>query len=221
MAQWAAGFGNLAQWVGVVATTVAIIVALFKESLIRQFRHPALIIKIEAKEPYMVKTPLRHNEWRGSRYFIRLSIENLGKVRADKVEVFLSEVLIQQNASYKRISNFMPMNLRWSYSTHERPDIYADGISPKMGRFCDLAAISDPTHPDLQPLSDTRLALWTETISNITEWLRPGRYKFKVIVAASNSDPKAYWIDLHLTCLWNDDPITMMSNGVVLNLSED
>jgi hypothetical protein len=223
LSQWTAVLGTVAQWLAFVATTAAVIVALFKEAIIRRFRHPKLTVKLEAKDPYIVRTRLREQDWSGWRYFIRMSIGNAGKVRADKVEVFLSQALMQRNGSYEPVSNFTPMNLRWSYTNYERPDIYVDGISPDMGRLCDLGAISDPACPSLQPLSDTRtrLSLRTESLSLNTEWLGPGRYKFKVQIAGSNCEPKAYWIDLHLTGLWDDDPSKMMSNGVVLNVHED
>jgi hypothetical protein len=224
MAQWTAVLGTVAQWLAFGATTVAIIVAVFKEAIIRRIRHPDLTAKIEAKDPYIVRTPLREQEWSGWRYFIRMRIGNVGKVRADKVEVFLSEALMQRNDSYEPVSNyFTPMNLRWSYSNYDRPDIYVDGISPDMERLCDLGAISDPACPSLQALSDktTRLSLRLEALSPNTEWLRPGRYTFKVQIAGSNCEPKAYWIYLHLTGLWDNDPNKMMSNGVVLNVHED
>ena len=214
--------GNVAQWAGVVVTTAAIIVALFKEEIIRQFRHPSLTLKNEAKAPYIVKTPITEQQWSGSRYFIRMRICNCGKVRADKVEVFFTALMLR-NGSYEPVPNFTAMNLRWSYGNYERPDIYIDGISPKMERLCDLAAISDPAAPSLHPLSDTttRLSLRLEILPHNTEWLRLGRYKFRVQVVGSNCDPTVYWIDLHLTGLWDNDPNTMMSHGIVLDCRED
>jgi hypothetical protein len=219
MAQWTAVLGTVAQWLAFGATTAAVIVALFKEELIRRYiRHPELTARIDAKYPYIVRTRHREQEWRGWRYFIRLRIGNAGTLRADKVEVFLSQALIQRNGSYEPLPNFTPMNLRWS----NRTDIYVDGISPDMERFCDFGAISDPATPSLQSLSDadTRLWLWLETLAPNTEWLRPGRYKFKVLVAAGNCDPKAYWISLHLTGYWDNEPTKMLSNGIVLDCHE-
>jgi len=63
----------------------------FKESIIRWLRHPELTARLEARHPDCVKTPLKHGEWWGSRYFLRLWIRNEGDVRAEKVEVFLCE----------------------------------------------------------------------------------------------------------------------------------
>ncbi len=214
--------GNVAQWTAAVVTTAGIIVALFKEEIIRRWRHPKLTMRIEEKYPDIVRTPDRKNDWHGWRYFIRLWISNAGKMRAENVEAFLSEILELRNGSYVPISSFIPMNLRWSYSDYHLPTIYVDSISSGMGRFCDFAAISDPTHPDVRGVSDrTLLSLRLQELAQTGEWLRQGRYKFKVQIAGSNCEPKAYWIDLHLTGVWEEDPSKMISNGVTLKVRED
>jgi hypothetical protein len=212
-------WGNVAQWAAVGTTTAAIVVALLKEELIRLWRRPKLTMEIAAKHPFIVRTPVRHAEWNGWRYFIRLRIRNTGRERAEKVKVFLTEALIRENDTYRPMPNFTPMNLRWSYTDIQRPVIYLDGISPGMERFCDFGAISDPKHPNLQPLSTTRLALRQEILSHNREWLRQGQYKFELRVAGSNYEPKAYCLHLHLTGLWDDDLTTMMSNGLMLDIS--
>lgn len=223
MSQWTAVLGTAAQWAAVVATTAAIVVALFKEELIRRLRHPTLTAKLEAKHPFIVQTPNIEGDYHGSRYFIRLWIKNTGNVRADKVEIFLSEALVLQNNSYQPLPNFTAMNLRWSYGDYSRPDIYIDGISPNMGRLCDFGAISDPEHPTLRYLSETttRLSLRQEALSDHMEWLRPGNYRFKLLVAGSNCEPKAYWIDLDLKGRWDNDPGEMMAKGFVLSIREE
>jgi hypothetical protein len=222
-------YGNLAQWVGAVATSSAVVVALFREAIIRRFRYPVITAQIEAKPPYCVKTT--HSQtvpgsppWKGWRYFLRLWIENKGNVRAENVEVFLSGAWVQRNGSYEPVPNFAPMNLRWSNTDYNKPVIYTDGISPDMARFCDFGAISDPACPTLKSLSgeketDTRLSLRLESISAAAEWLLPGKYKFEVKLAASNCEPSTHHIELHLTGLWSDDPAQMLSHGIVLAIN--
>jgi hypothetical protein len=150
--------GNLAQWAGVLATTSAVVVALFKEEILRRLKHPELTASIEAKHPYCIRTPLQESyeglPWNGSRYFLRLWVMNKGNSRAEKVEVFLSQALVQgTNGSFEPVPKFTPMNLRWSYTDYNDPDIYVDGISPGMRRLCDFGAISDPSCPSLKSLS--------------------------------------------------------------------
>jgi len=209
--------GNVAQWVGALATTAAVIVALFKEDLIRRRRHPKLTAWIEPKQPYCIREPARENRqkpWTGWRYWLRISVKNEGNVRAEKVEVFLSQALVRNNGSFEPVPNFTPMNLQWSY-THET---YVDGISPDMVRFCDLGAISDPAHPDLSE-QRTLLSLRLQALPGIHDWLPPGHYKFEIKLAGSNCEPVARWIHLHLTGVWDNEPAPMLSNGFTVTVS--
>jgi hypothetical protein len=90
----AAQWGNAAQWAGALMTFLAVIVALFKEDLIRRRRHPKLTASIGAKYPDCIKTavqwrgPDKEKPWRGWKYWLRVWVENEGNVRAEKVEVF-------------------------------------------------------------------------------------------------------------------------------------
>src|SRR6266567_2955391 len=92
--------GNYAQWAGAGLTALAVAVALFKESIIRWLRHPKLTAKLEAGHPDCVKTPTSHETWNGSRYFLRLWIANVGNVRAEEVEVFLSRAWVEKKGSF-------------------------------------------------------------------------------------------------------------------------
>jgi hypothetical protein len=214
--------GNMAQWASAVATTVAVLIALFKEPFVRWIRRPKLVAHIEAKRPYCVRTPNKETApgelpWSGWRYFLRIFVENQGTARAEKVEVFLSRAWAQQSGgSLKELEPFTPMNLRWSYTDHNDPEIYADGISRHMKKLCDFAAISDPKTPSLQPLGapQCRLSLRLEALPPSSEWLLPGKYEFEIIVAASNCKPTIQRIPLHLTGLWDDDPDVMLAHGI-------
>ena len=96
--------GNYAQWAGAGLTALAITVALFMESIFGRFRHPELKARLEAGYPDCVKTLTSHETWRGSRYFLRLWIENVGNVRAEEVEVFLSRAWVEQKGSFMELS---------------------------------------------------------------------------------------------------------------------
>jgi len=204
-------------------TFAAVIVALFKESILRRLRHPELSARLRAEYPDCVKTPTKHHdEWRGSRYFLRLWIKNEGDVRAEKVEVFLARAWMECKVdSWEELPQFTPMNLRWSNGDWKNPTIYADGISPQMSRYCDFGAITDPTHPDLRSLPEaarTRLGLQFEFLGPAREYLLPGKYRFEILVAASNREPVAYFVDIHLTGLWSEDEKEMFKNGFTVSV---
>jgi hypothetical protein len=220
---WNAGqWGNAAQWASAILASLAICFALFKEGVLSWFWHPKLTVRLNPEYPDCVKTPLKHGEWWGSRYWIRLWIRNEGRVRAQKVEVFLARAWVERKADYwAELPHFTPMNLRWSYGNWKHPTIYADGISHRMARYCDLAAITKPGHPDLQSVTDpekTRLGLQFEFPGPAKEYLPTGKYRFEVLVAASNRNPVAYIVEIHLTGIWSEDEADMLKNGLTVTV---
>ncbi len=214
--------GTVAQWAGACATFSAVLVALFREPVVRWWRRPRLEATIKASRPYCVRTPNGEampggQKWTGWRYYLRFWIENKGKTRADKVEVFLAHAYLRQNdGSLKDITEIPSMNFRWSYTPYEHPEIYADGISPGMGKLCDFAAISDPKTPSLLPLGTPtcRLSLRLEALAPSSEWLLPDKYEFEIMIAASNCRPVTQRIKLHLTGRWDDEPEVMLAHGI-------
>jgi hypothetical protein len=116
--QW----GNAAQWASAILASLAICFALFKEGVLSWFWHPKLTVRLNPEYPDCVKTPLKHGEWWGARYWIRLWIRNEGRVRAQKVEVFLARAWVERKADYwAELPHFTPMNLRWSYGNWKHP----------------------------------------------------------------------------------------------------
>jgi hypothetical protein len=176
--------------------------------------------------PGCVKTPIQVGNasgvlWTGDAYFLRVWIENIGNRRAEKVQVFVSKVLREQaNRLFKPVAGFLPMNLRWSHTDFNDPEIYADGISPQMGKHCDLASISSPKNPTLismpnVPDGQVTLDLWLEVFpATQSHRLPPGTYKIEVTTAGSNCKPEVHQIMVNVTGTWFDDERTMFSQGV-------
>jgi hypothetical protein len=217
---------TLAQWAGAMATSAAVLVALFRDWLLGLFWYPNLSLRILPEPPDYVKTPIQVGNtsgilWTGDAYFLRLWIENTGNRRAEKVQVFVSKVLREQaDRSFKPVPGFLPMNLRWSNTDFNNPEIYADGISPQMGKHCDLASISDPKNPTLisipsVPAGQVTLDLWLEVFpATLSHGLSPGTYKIELTTAGSNCEPEVHRIMVNVTGRWFDDERTMFSQGV-------
>ena len=217
---------TLAQWAGAIATSAAVVVALFKEEISRVFRRPKLVVRIQPIAPDCVKTPIHvtaggNLQWAGEAYFLRLWIENSGALRAEKVQVFLADVKrLQSDGSFGTVPGFLPMNLRWSHTDFFKPEVYADGISPKMGKHCDLACISDPHNPTLPPLPDspqgkTTVDLWLEVFpATQSHRLPTGTYVLEVRVAAANSWPANFRIQLNNNGEWFTNEAKMFARGV-------
>src|SRR5437660_1635328 len=86
--------------------------------------------------------------WTGDCYFVRAKIENTVKTRAEKVQVSASKLAKRgPDNKFADIPTILPLNMKWS----NRPPLGAtailDGISPKMGAFCDLVSVCDPANP--------------------------------------------------------------------------
>jgi hypothetical protein len=144
-----------AQWVGAIATSIAVVIALFKDEWLRYRRQPRLSLRIEPKQPdcqfipITVRGPLGQLLWHGDSYWIRLWIKNEGRGRAEQVQVFVSRLYKEDaNHEFAPVQNFIPMNLRWSHSRDQNnPEIFAPGVSQNFGKHCDLCSISDPANP--------------------------------------------------------------------------
>jgi hypothetical protein len=65
---------------------------------------------------------------------------------------------------------------------------------------------------------NTRLCLQTEFLGPTTGWLLRGKYKFRLLVAASNRKPVAYFVKIHLTGLWSEDQAEMFENGFTVDI---
>lgn len=217
-----------------IVTLLAIIVALFKDQIISLFFHPNLIAKIELASPDCVQTPINFFDNSGrivrseDSYYFRLWIENTGRIKAENVQVYFSELLQKHlDGHYKRVKQFQPMNIKWSNSPIGRQDIFALEISPFMGRHCDLCHIRDPETltgivmrdnlgvNDEIALVEFDLEVIPATLSNIIE---PGEYQIKLKLAASNKRPKEVVLKLNFNGNWYLDESEMFSKGISIEI---
>jgi hypothetical protein len=90
---------NAAIWTGALATLAAVIVALFKEDIVRLWRRPKLQARLRLSAPDCHKNKLQRYDIktgalldRADCYYLRLWVENVGNLRAEKVQVFLSKL---------------------------------------------------------------------------------------------------------------------------------
>jgi hypothetical protein len=138
-----------------MATSAAVVIALFKDELLRRYRRPQLSVRLRPEPPDCLLVPnatVYNNAeviWTRRIYWVRFWIENNGISRAEQVQVFASR-LFREGANQKvaPVADFAPMNLRWSNSRDpNNPEIFTPGISGRFGRHCDLLSVSDPANP--------------------------------------------------------------------------
>jgi len=223
-----------AAWVSAAITFLAVLVALLKDEIIRLWRRPELVPIVRRMAPDSVKTEIMFLNERthevalhGDCYYLRIWVENRGRLRAERVQVFAAKLLRRRaDGDFTEEKQFLPMNLRWSHSQQrpEGPEIFAEGISPGMGKHCDLGHI---LHPDLRrktqqtlpgvPDEQTILELDLEVApSTLSHLIRPGEYRLELKVAAANARPVTKVLEINLTGEWFDEESKMFAEGIGL-----
>ena len=224
-------WGNVAQWTAAIATFLAVIIALFKEEFINLWRRPKLVATIKLSPPDSTKTPVIITYPRppeppitkeASSYYFRLWIKNDGKARAEKVQVF-AEKLCRKAAdgTFLPVEGFMPMNLRWTHSG----EIFTEGISPLMGKHCDLGHITHPAelidlqedHPDAQGKTVLALELEAKPLTK-SHLVAPGTYKLTLRIAGSNCQPTTTTLEITLIGDWYEDTGRMFRDGIAIKV---
>lgn len=234
----AATYGNIAQWVGGIATVLAVLVALFKEQFLHWYNRPYLKVRILQHAPDCHQSTWRYSVQRVALtyvnarcYFLRMWIENTGKARAEQVQVYADRLLHRRaDGSFAPVTNFLPMNLVWS---HPRPtptgqEIFAEGISRGMGKHCDIGHIVEPSSKkdlaeELPGVADDVpvLALEVEFRSNtLSHLVPPGEYQLHLKIAAANCPPRTAIVHLVLKGQWFNDETEMFARGVGITVSD-
>jgi hypothetical protein len=226
--------GNLAQWVGAAVTFLAVLVALFKEGIVRWRRRP--ILDLVSVLSHAI--PMRYSVQRTSltlavtqSYYFRLWIENRGKSRAESVQVYVAKLLRRAaDGTFREDPHFLPLNLRWSHGQGPdgSPEVYAEGISPGMGKHCDLGHIIDPAHRGELgealaevPATDTILALDLEVLpTSLSHLIAPGTYQLELRIAAANCLPVTKILKVTLTGKWFHDEQVMFRDGIGLQITK-
>ena len=231
---WGLVPSSIAQWVGAIATSIAVAIALFKDEALRFFRRPKLRVRIESVPPDCLLVPnatvFEHLPpvirplWSGGIYYVRLWIENNGAGRAEQVQVFVDRLYKQDaNHEFKPVADFEPMNLRWSNSKDlSNPEVFAPGISQGFGKHCDLLSVSDPANPTDHPGAEYQEyaaacvgTLQLEVVpSGGRNRLVPGDYVLQISVGASNARPLTTYVQINLRGTWSADPTTMFRDNL-------
>jgi len=224
--------GTLAQWAAATATFLAVLVALFKDEILRWRRKPDLTISAALTPPNCHKTTMTYTDRASTQmyrkvacYYLRIWVENVGKTRAERVQVYVSKLLRRSaDGSFKEVEEFLPMNLRWAHGQQESPEIFAEGISPGMGKHCDFGHVLDPKFRkdvghDLPAVAadQTILVLDLEVPpATLSHLVPPGVYQLQLRVAAANCAPVTKAIEFTITGKWFEDQAKMFSDGLGL-----
>ena len=218
---------EVATWAVAVVTFLAVAVALFREEIVGLWRRPNLKARIMPAPPDCHLTTMTLFD--GNRvlatsgcYYLRLWIENTGRVRAEQVQVSVAKVAKRQaDQTFQDDPNFLPMNLKWSHSQPEHPDIFTT-LNPKMGRHVDLGHILHPKHSSAfaerharAQEGQTTMALDLEVRpATQSHLLPPGDYRLTLKMAGSNVRPITREVEIAHTGDWYPDEDTMFRDGI-------
>jgi hypothetical protein len=219
------------RWVSAIATWCAVVVALLKEDILRLWRRPRLVATIRLRPPDCTKTPLyimkpvmgttRSEAVAFDCYYLRLWIENRGKQRAERVQIYAAKLLKKHaDGVFREVGTFLPMNLRWAHSPDPtKPPLIFEDINPQMGRHCDLGRITDPRAPiDRLPgvppdkaILHLDLEIDPATGTNL---ISPDVYRLQLRIAAANARPTDKHLEITLRGDWFADQSRMFADGI-------
>lgn len=232
-AAWATAIGTLLLAIG---TFLLGIIAVFQDKIRNWLTRPGLKLEIQPYPPDCMRTifrptvtiydpstgqPSYEKSLEVPCYYLRLRITNTGNCEAMEVEVFAKDLKQHDRGEFKEVTRFAPMNLLWS--NVRKP--FLPILSPQIPKHCDLAHVARPDHGKSMhhvlpgPLGDQCvLALDLEVEPNSGgHLLGPGYYRLTLMLAAANSPPREYFLDIRITGDWYDDD-RMLSEAIRLHL---
>jgi hypothetical protein len=148
-------------------------------------------------------------------YYYRLIVENEGGVRAEDVEVFLSEKYVNNNGYFEKDTNFLPLNLVWSHTR----ETTKKSIAPSLFKYCDFGHINHPNYSQIEGGSPNKVLLFFdfEVLPNTKSYiLEPGIYRFKIIVTADNADSITKIYQIKFKDKWDENEKEMLANNFLV-----
>jgi hypothetical protein len=160
----------------------------------------------------------------GNCYFVRLKVENTGRTRAEKVQVYAARLAKRAvNGKFEDLPTFASLNLKWSNYPSDKPVIFLDGLSPKMEAFCDVVSVCDPANPLREPPEGQTLS--TETVAELqleattpSRLLERGTYELTLRIAAANVAPIEKVLTFTHTGTWLPDDAAMRRDCLDVSL---
>jgi hypothetical protein len=189
------------QWLTPALTLAAVLVALFKDWFWAKLNKPILEASYEPVSPWFVKMPGSFAPRTSASYWVRIRVENLGKSRAEKVEVYASKLQKKLDGKFTDQPGFLPLSMTWSNSGTPGKAVL-DGISSKMAAYCDLVAVFEPIGMST-PI--THLCTEVDPSSGSSYLRQPGTYRLVVRIAAANAKPIDRTLSFSLSVGWKDN----------------
>ena len=220
---------GLASWFEAIGTITAAAIALFQNPIRQWISRPILRVSIRPDPPdcmmlFLGEVSVRGGPayWSVPAYRLRLRVKNLGKRKAENVQVRLDEVRRKQpDGSFAAIKEFPPMNLCWANGKREvLPMIY-----PRTDVHCNLAHILKPSDRCMpfeyrEEDDPNRTILSVDTFEreySLPHLLKPGSYRLLVTVSSADTPSTQGVVDVDLKGQWYCDGKDMRTHGVTVH----
>jgi hypothetical protein len=230
---WEFAQSSLAQWAGAAATSLAVVVALFKDPLIAWFREPVLKLTCNKAIPCTVRTSI--TTWPGRKveggariadcYFIRIQVTNIGRSRAEKVQVSAFRLAKRGlDGRFVDVETTLPSSMRWANLTEVGTAVAVlDGISRNMSAFCDIVSLRDPSAHQNRPTGiaeNVTVGLLELEFYPREEWhlLAPGTYRLSLTIGGANVEPIERVVEFTHTGTWVADDEAMRRDNLDVSL---
>jgi hypothetical protein len=214
-------------WILAGVAVASATIAAFQSRIARLLVRPRLGLEVNPEPPDFHHTLVSHPSGIGApadAYYFNLRVRNTGNSRAEQVEVFVADVLVQEiDGSFRRLTSFLPKSLLWSWTLEP----FLGALSPGMYAFCTLGHIFDPARrrefpgEALDDADEARLAR-SSAFSVAVQFpsnkpfhiLAPGTYHIVLWIAAGNARKVEKRLELVLPGEWTTDEARMLSEGV-------
>lgn len=208
---------------GVLVALLLGVVGIFQDRIRACFIKPDLKVSIKLESPdchKMAVTNTATGQHIYDSYYFRFRVENAGNHHMEDVEAMVTELYKKSIDGYKKLDNFIPLNLVWA---HYKGKITEPKIQPRLFKHLDFGNILKSQFVDLNYFGITQtativfqlaLSVFPNSGSHI---LLPGEYKVKVVFAANNLKPEEKIYHLNIKDKWSDDERTMLVNNVSIN----
>ncbi len=217
-------------------TFLLAVVAVFQQQIHRWLRRPVLRITTTNSPPdsHRTKLTIRKGNQPSSYacYYSLLRVENTGRMRADQVEVFVSQIHREdERGQWVPLRSFLPQRLLWSF---ERTP-YLASLAPGTFAHCTLGHVLNPSarsevadeDPNQLEFWGTHVVMEDETVlsldvqfrsNNLSYLLVPGKYKLTVLLASSQTKAITNAVVVHLSGSWFEEEDRMFREGVTIEI---
>ena len=198
-----------------IATFLAVIVALFQEKIKDWFNQARLKLEIKLEPPDCHQIDLTDQstgQFVSKSIYIRIRVTNTSYKTAKNVEIIAANLFEGSNGSLKVVKSFLPMNLVWS---HLHPTVVT--IPPKSFRFCDLG----PFRPiDGKTIFKFDTVVQPNPVSGglIPNVINSGEYVLELLISGENVKPEQSRWRMKFSSNWSDNESTMLKRIAIEKL---